>query len=852
MGNTRMAWRAVLLLLASMGLSACSDDDDGGVGGGGPPPPPMTVGDTLVITANPRVISFNRATPGTIRTSFPVAGLLAGERLVGADYRPADGKLYAVLAGGAGGSRVAVLDPATGTLSNPVTLSTNLDATAGAEFGVDFNPVPDRLRVVSSEGQNLRINVADGTTNVDGTLKLDRRTATTADIEGVTAAAYTMSFKEACRTTLYYINNATGMLMTSADPNAGTVFNVGPLGVASVGAVNGFEIVTGTAEDGLPTNTGMAILSSGAGAPTLYTVNLATGAATVVGPIGGLSAGEQLLTLTGGIAPSPTKQARGELLGQTASNKLVSFNRGSPSKLCTGPTAVTGLGGSEFLVGIDTRPATGEVYGLTDASRLVVINPDTGAATNLATLSTALPASQFFFGVDFNPIPDRLRVLVGNGTNLRLDPRSDAAPNTFVDSALSGTSIANVTGAAYSNSLNGGAVNVNTGGTTTLFGIDSTREQLVRIGSDPASGGVCPDATGNPNCGVVSDAGTGGLGIDASSTNGFEIDGVNGQALLASFTGTDTTSQLYSVDLGTGAATPVSPSVAGNTIGGGEHIRGMTLTGVQAVTVFALLENGLGMVTFQPAGFATPSTEIPITGLASDESLVDIDFRVTGNPQRNRQLIGLTNRSRLYVINPTTGLASNGHVLKDSGGGDVTVTGNTAMDFNPVPDLLRVITPTQNLRINVDSTTGGTNIDTAVTGTSDLIAAAYANNYVTLSPRVATTTLYGISGVTASFVRIGADPAAAGDCPAAVGNPNCGVATLIGALGDAAPPPLGPLGDMDIVGGRNGYVLAAVRSAAGGLSRLLRINLATGAATNLGDIATPGGVAVRSIAVRVQ
>ena len=42
----------------------------------------------------------------------------------------------------------------------------------GTSFGVDFNPTVDRLRIISDTGQNLRTNVADGSTNVDGTLNI--------------------------------------------------------------------------------------------------------------------------------------------------------------------------------------------------------------------------------------------------------------------------------------------------------------------------------------------------------------------------------------------------------------------------------------------------------------------------------------------------------------------------------------------------------------------------------------------------------------------------------------------------------------------------------------------------------
>ena len=75
--------------------------------------------------------------------------------------------------------------------------------------------------------------------------------------------------------------------------------------------------------------------------------------------------------------------------------------------------------------------------------------------------------------------------------------------------------------------------------------------------------------------------------------------------------------------------------------------------------------------------------------------------------------------------------------------------------------------------------------------------------------------------------------------------------TTVGLLG-VVTPPLSQLGDMDIVGGRNGYALAALQPSGGGLSTLVRVNLGTGAATTLGTIGAAGAPAVRSIALRVQ
>ncbi len=95
------------------------------------------------------------------------------ENIVGIDVRPADTALYALGSTG----RLYTADAATGALTLKSTLAAALgDGSApyaglvGTEFGIDFNPGNDGLRVVSDTGQNLRVTVDNGNTitDVDG------------------------------------------------------------------------------------------------------------------------------------------------------------------------------------------------------------------------------------------------------------------------------------------------------------------------------------------------------------------------------------------------------------------------------------------------------------------------------------------------------------------------------------------------------------------------------------------------------------------------------------------------------------------------------------------------------------
>lgn len=121
---------------------------------------------------------------------------------------------------------------------------------------------------------------------------------------------------------------------------------------------------------------------------------------------------------------------------------------------------ISGLVPAEVIIGIDFRPATGELYGVGDSDRLYVIDTATAAASavNAAAFVPGLDDSDRY-GIDFDPVRDMLRVISENGQNLRIDPISGTATT---DTALgAGPQIAAI---AYSN-------NAATATVTTLFGL---------------------------------------------------------------------------------------------------------------------------------------------------------------------------------------------------------------------------------------------------------------------------------------------------------------------------------------------------------------------------------------------
>ena len=230
------------------------------------------------------LLTFDSSAPEDLLGGGAITGL-GGQDLIGIDIRPANNVLYGV--GNFGG--VFSINPATRVATQVSTLSTAL---SGSRFGVDFNPVPDRLRIVSDLDQNLRVNVDTGAVNVDGPLAYGTgQVGATGDNPNVSGAAYTNSLGPSPRTvppglgtTLYGIDvrAAEDRLVIQNPPNDGTLTVVGPLGV-NASALNGFDI----AFDGV-NNTGLASLQlTSGGTSQLYSINLGTGAATLIGDIGG-------------------------------------------------------------------------------------------------------------------------------------------------------------------------------------------------------------------------------------------------------------------------------------------------------------------------------------------------------------------------------------------------------------------------------------------------------------------------------------------------------------------------------------------------------------------------------------
>ncbi len=243
--------------------------------------------ETLIgLTTTNQLVTFDSASPTLAGPLMTITGLAANERILGIDHRPTTGRLYGI----GSASNLYTLDATTGQatlvaalMADPSDATLPFAGLAGTSYGVDFNPVPDlgmtlpSLRVTSNAGENLRINVNGASAG-----RVFTDTALTIPAGGtptVVASAYTNNDVDpATGTALFNIDSGDDSLYQQTNPNGGTLTLIGALGVGTTGVV-GFDV----------SRTGVAFASLTddlTGKSSVYTVNLATGSASLLGAFG--------------------------------------------------------------------------------------------------------------------------------------------------------------------------------------------------------------------------------------------------------------------------------------------------------------------------------------------------------------------------------------------------------------------------------------------------------------------------------------------------------------------------------------------------------------------------------------
>jgi hypothetical protein len=551
---------ASLLMTGQAGLGV--DDIAFGIDRAAPAPSGQLL---YALNTNNTLVSFYSNNPGFILAATTVTGITGGQTLVGTDFRPNNGQYiglgYDATTAGANTQLYSIV-PSTG-VATPIGAAIRLELGGPTDnIGFDFNPTVDRIRVVSTNRADFRLNPNNGAlVATDGALTYAAADPNASATPRIGTVGYTNSFPGSSNTTLYDIDEALSILAIQNPPNAGTLNTVGNNTGLALNPANALVDLDIYFDRAAAVNRAFLTANpNGQAASNLYSLDLGTATPTLVGAIGlGIPVRDVAAVLDGANASAAIT---GRLIYGVAGGNLISFDSNQPSVIRTAVN-VTGLptNGSQVIAGLDFRPATGQLYALgydaaNQQGQLYTVNLSTGALSAVGSLiSYPLGTVASAIGFDFNPTVDLIRITsASNQANLRANPND----GTFVtDTPLTNPAGAPaLSGVAYANNDNNPATG------TTLYGYDQSRNVLLR-------------AT-NANAGTYIDQGASGITVNTANGVDFDIYSdlttpatpANSAFAAAAPAGTGSES-LYAVDLAAGTFSQLG------TIGSGTNLSGM-------------------------------------------------------------------------------------------------------------------------------------------------------------------------------------------------------------------------------------------------------------------------------------
>ena len=219
-----------------------------------------------------------------IRTSVPVTGITLNQVIVGMDFRPATGDLYALGYNSATNeSQLYTVNTSTG-IATAVNVTPTILILGGNNVAVDFNPFVDKIRVVSANNANYRLNV-------DGTLFFTDLNLNYGVVDinfgadpMIGACAYTNSYAGTPSTSLYNYDQALNIITNQNPPNDGVLITIGSSRIMQnlTDPTTDMDIYYNSVsnEAYLSANTGVSTFDN------LYMVDIMSGTATNLGKIG--------------------------------------------------------------------------------------------------------------------------------------------------------------------------------------------------------------------------------------------------------------------------------------------------------------------------------------------------------------------------------------------------------------------------------------------------------------------------------------------------------------------------------------------------------------------------------------
>ena len=256
------------------------------------------------LTSGGHLLSFNGNKPTSIDTDVTLSGFSDSDAMVQIFFRPSNKALYGI----SDHQILYRIDTGSGSVTAVSSVSFISGTTYANDTGIGdqvggVDPLDDQLRVFAHDPQssdsdidnlNLRVNLDDGTLVADQvpsttqarTQPLKWNSGDTNDTKSLQllSIAYSNPYAGAGRTTLYGIEGTTASLVRVGDDGApsyasvdnGTVYTIGALN-ASIGAYAALAIEA---------KNGDAFAALGSGANSLYSIDLGSGAATLIDQIG--------------------------------------------------------------------------------------------------------------------------------------------------------------------------------------------------------------------------------------------------------------------------------------------------------------------------------------------------------------------------------------------------------------------------------------------------------------------------------------------------------------------------------------------------------------------------------------
>ncbi len=639
------------------------------------------------LRSNNALVSFAVATPGTVTAVGTISGITAGQTLVGMDFRPATGELVALGYDQATTSaRLYVIDRTTAVATplGAAAFTIDLGTESPGNIGLDFNPTVDRIRVVAaSNNANWRLNpvtgglvdgdlVAPGI-QPDGNLNYAPGDLNAGRNPDVSAVAYTNSFLGAVTTTLFDADllpntptpGSTRVILSIQNPPNGGVLNTSNTDSQGNLVDLDFDIYNDLATG---VQTGYAVGAYNAGgfgfvnALGIIDFNTATIAnqGAVGAPVPSANPIIDIAVFIDRTAPAVTGEIAWALQNTVlpAVPAFVTFDTDNPTFI-RGLRQITGLTAGQNVVGFDSRPATGALVVVgynagTNEVQVYNVVPSTGVATAVGP-AIVLPLGSGNIAVDFNPVPDRIRVLSATGDSYRLNPNDGTLSGTDTDPAYQAGDPnfgqpAAVGSAAYTNSFGGS-------GSTLLYGIDEPQNDLVTF-------------VGNPNAGVLSTVGPLSITLNPADRSvdldiKFEPSGVpSNTAYLVANTGSSTNDFLYTLNLSSGVATEIGR------IGGGIPLRDLAIRLPVALTWNGSQSTNWNLNTnWTPNGVPEQLTNVTVPGELTRYPVI------TGSGEANLLVINL---GASVTIDPLTEFSLNSN-LTNNGIFDAARTSSTTL-----------------------------------------------------------------------------------------------------------------------------------------------------------------------------